>query len=138
MKNRKWIYLLIIILIALGYSFLDRPQNNIETMERMISKHIKTNQTVTIYNAIHVEDYRLVSYILETKDRFEKVGYANFILNSKGKYELLNIVNPDRVIEKGDDITIYEFSNLKSQSESVKRMMDLELKLNNVIYENFI
>lgn len=121
MKIKKWFLFIAIIFVLGAYVFYSRHQDEVTTMEKMISKHIKTKEIVTIYNAINVDDYSLVSYIIEGKNRYEKVGYAMFILDSKGNYELLNIVEPDRVIEMADDITIYEFLNLKSQFPQVNR-----------------
>ncbi len=115
MKNKKWIFSIVIIFILIAYVFLSRPRDNIALMEKLISKHIKTKQSVTLYNATVIDNHRLVSYILKDAERYQEVGYAHFRINSKGKYELLNLIEPDKIIEKASDITIYEFSQLKSE-----------------------
>lgn len=116
MKNKKLIItitmIFILVIIFAIYILMFRPQNDLAVMEKLISKHIKTNQSVTIYNATHINNHRLMSYILIGQDKYQGVGYAHFKINDKSKYELLNVFEPDEIIEKASDITIYEFSNL--------------------------
>lgn len=59
MKNKKCIFSISIILILIAYVLRSRPQDEISSMGKMISKQTKTNQTVTMYNTIIIDDYRL-------------------------------------------------------------------------------
>ncbi len=113
MKNKKWILLTAVICILVFCFFKSRPQDTIALMENMISKHIKAKHSIMVYNQIVIDNHRLVSYVQEGKEGYQEVGYAHFILNDKGKYKLHNIVESDKIIEKGKDITIYEFSKLE-------------------------
>lgn len=112
MKNKKWIIAIIMILILTIYVVMFRPQDDISLMGKLILKHINSNQSITIYNATIVDNSKLVSYILSSQDKYQGVGYAHFKINSKGKYELLNVIEPDKITEKASDITIYEFYKL--------------------------
>lgn len=119
MKNKKWIIAIIMIFIFTIYVVMSRPQDSITLMEKLISKHIDTNQSIIIYNQIKVDNHNLVSYILSSKDKYQGVGYAHFKINNKGKYELLNVIEPDKITEKTRDITIYEFYKLREEFSSL-------------------
>lgn len=119
MKNKKWIFIIMlisIIFILIAYNFYSRrPQGYSTSMEKLISKHIKTRKPIIIYNAIVIDDHHFVSYILEGQKGYQEVGYAHVRTNSDGKDELINIIKPDKTTEVAKDITIYEFSRLKSE-----------------------
>jgi hypothetical protein len=115
MKNKKWIIAIIMISILTIYVVMSRSQDNITNMEKQISKHIDSNQSITIYNATIGENSKLVSYILSRKDKYQGVGYAHFKINNKGKYELLNVIEPNKITEKASEITIYEFYKYREE-----------------------
>ncbi len=115
MKNKKWIIATIMIFILTIYVVMSRPQDDITLMGKLISRHIDSNHSITIYNAIVVDEHKLVSYILSSEDKYEGVGYAHFQINNKGKYELLNVIEPDKITEEARDITIYEFHKLREE-----------------------
>ncbi len=118
MKNKKWIFVIMlisIIFILIAYNFYSRPQGYSTVMEKLISNHIKTRKPIVIYNSIVIDDHHFVSYILEDPKGYQEVGYAHVRTNSNGKYELINIIKPDKTTEVARDITIYEFSRLKSE-----------------------
>lgn len=127
MKNKKLIIAITVIfilaIIFTIYTLRFRPQNDLILMEELISKHIKTNQSVTIYNETHVNNYRLVSYILMAEDRYKGVAYALFKINHKGKYELINVFEADKVTEKASDITIYQFPNFIIDEVKISRSL---------------
>lgn len=117
MKNKKWLFLLFIIfilIVCLSIVIMSRPKNDIASIEKMISKRIRTNKTVMLYNEIVIDDHRLISYILKDAQEYQKVGYAHFRINRDGIYELINVIDEDKITKKVHDITIYEFSQLKA------------------------
>lgn len=118
MKRKGWAFLIIIMLIIIAYIFLSQPKNDIAQIEKQISKSIKSKGSVLIYNVIIADNHELMSYIQRDGDKYEQVGYAHFVRN-KGKYELLNVIKPDKVIEKASDITIYEFSHLNLEISEI-------------------
>jgi hypothetical protein len=115
MKNKKWLIAIIVIFILIIYVVISRPQDDGTLKVKLISRHINTDQSITLYNAIIVDNHSLVSYILSSKDKYQGVGYAHFKKNNKGKYELLNVIEPDKITEKASDITIYEFYKLTEE-----------------------
>lgn len=131
MKNKKWIIAIIIIFILTIYVVMSRPQDDGTLMVKLISKHINNGQSITLYNAINVDNHSLVSYILSSKDKYQGVGYAHFIINNKGKYELLDIIEPDKIIEKASDITIYEFYKL---SEEFSKFITNEVSIGSSLF----
>lgn len=110
---------------------MSRPQDDGTLMVKLISKHINNGQSITLYNAINVDNHSLVSYILSSKDKYQGVGYAHFIINNKGKYELLDIIEPDKIIEKASDITIYEFYKL---SEEFSKFITNEVSIGSSLF----
>lgn len=130
MKRKKWIFLIIIVFIIIAYIFLTQPKDDIALMEKQISKYIKAEQAVLIYNAIIIDNHELISYIQKDGDKYQQVGYAHFIINNNGKYELLNVVRPDKIIEEASDITVYEFSKLNLE------VPDLSTNLSTFIISN--
>lgn len=121
MKNKKWyfsIFVTVILIVCISIVIISRPKNDIDSMEKMISKRIRTNKTVMIYNAIVIDDYELVSYILKDSQEYQKVGYAHFIINRNGNYELINVIDADKTTKKAHDITAYEFSQLELEDFS--------------------
>ena len=115
MKNKKWIIAITMAFILTIHFVMSRPQDNITLREKLISKHINTNQSITLYNVIINDNHSFVSYIISSKDKYQGVGYAHFIINNKGNYELLNVIEPDKITEKASDITIYEFYKLREE-----------------------
>lgn len=116
MKNKKWIFLLFVVFILIVYIsivFMTHPKNDIASREKMISKRIKTNETVMIYNSIVGDDYRLSSYVLKGEEEYQKAGYGHFRKNRDGNYELIDIIDADTVTKEAHDIILYEFSELK-------------------------
>lgn len=98
-----------------------RPKSDIALMEKMISKRIKTNKRVIAYNTIVADNYRLVSYIVEDVQEYKNVGYARFKISRNGNYELINVIDADKVTKKAHDITVYEFSQLKAGDFSINK-----------------
>lgn len=122
MKKKKWIFSVAMIFILIGcisIVIMSRPKNDITSMEKMISKRIKANETVMVYNEIVIDDYRLDSYILKDAKEYQKVGYALFRVNRDGNYEILNVIDADKTIKIADDITLYEFSQLRAGDFSI-------------------
>ncbi len=105
--------MIFILIVCISIVIISRPKSNIASMEKMISKRIKTNKTVMVYNGTVIDDYRLVSYILKDPQEYQKVGYAQFRINRNGNYELINVIDADKTTKKAHDITVYEFSQLK-------------------------
>lgn len=131
MKNKKWIIPIIMIFILIIYIVMSRPKDDLALMEKLISKHLNTNQSLVLYNSINVDNHSLMSYILSSKDKYQGVGYAHFKVGDNGKYELLNIVQPDKTTEKASDITIYEFSKLK---EEFSELITDEVKISKSLF----
>lgn len=52
-------------------------------MEKMISKRIRTNETVKVHNMIAINDYRLASYILKDSDGDSKAKYNFYDKNGE-------------------------------------------------------
>ena len=115
LEKYKWFIVITFIIIFIMYAVTSRPKDEIALMEKLISKDSNTNQSITIYNEIIIDDHRLVSYILSKKNKYQGVEYAHFKRNSKGKQELLTIIEPSRIIEEVSDISMYEFSNLEEE-----------------------
>lgn len=116
MKNKKLIILVSAIVVLVACAFIvimTRPKNDIEAMERMIEKRTRTNDTVMMYNMTVIDDHRLASYTLEDAQSYKKVGYAHFIINKDSNYELIDVIDADKITKKTDDITVYEFSEMK-------------------------
>ncbi|QZY54534.1 hypothetical protein [Crassaminicella profunda] len=71
----------------------------------MISKQIKAKETIMIYNMDVVDDHRLVGYLIEDEQKYENFGFALFEMNKKGNYELINVIDADKicisVVKKG-------------------------------------
>jgi len=103
-----------ILIVCISIVIMSRPKNDIASREKMISEQIRTNETVMIYNAIVVDDYRLSSYILKDVEKYQKVGYALFRMNRDGKYELISVIDADKTTNKAHNISLYEFSQLKA------------------------
>lgn len=118
MNRKRLAFLITMIIIIVGYIILVQPKDDITKMEKQISKHIKAKQSVLIYNATHIDNHRYMSYIQRDGDEYQQVGYAHFITNNQGKYELLDIIKPDKVVEKASDITIFEFFKSNNISEN--------------------
>ncbi|WMJ77300.1 MULTISPECIES: hypothetical protein [unclassified Sedimentibacter] len=131
MKNKKWIFAISMILVLTIYVVMSRPQDAVTSMEKLISKNINTNQSITIYNSIVIDNHRLVSYILSSKDEYQGVGYAHFKVNNKGKYELLNVIEPDKITEKASNITIYEFNKVR---EEISELITNEVSINKSLF----
>ncbi len=131
MKNKKWILAISMIVVLIIYVVVSRPQDAMTSMEKLISKNINTNQSITIYNSIGIDNHRLVSYILSSKDELQGVGYAHFKVNNKGKYELLSIIEPDITAEKSSNITIYEFNKLR---EELSELITNEVSINTSLF----
>jgi len=131
MKMKKWTFLIIIMFIIIAYIFLSQPKDDITLMEKQISKYIKAKQSVLIYNAINIDNHELMSYIKKDGDKYQQVGYAHFTINNKGKYELLNVVRPDKIIEKASDIIVYEFSKLNLEVPNLSTNLSIFIISNN-------
>ena len=108
------IFVIFILIVCISIVIMSRPKNDIASREKMISEQIRTNETVMIYNAIVVDDYRLSSYILKDVEKYQKVGYALFRMNRDGKYELISVIDADKTTNKAHNISLYEFSQLKA------------------------
>lgn len=102
---------------------MSRPQNDIASMEKMISKQIKAKETVIAYNMDVVDDYRLVGYLIEDEQKYEEFGFALFEMNKKGNYKLVNVIDPDKIAKEIDDIIVYEFSQFKLGDFSQPRQL---------------
>lgn len=120
MKSKKWFILIFIIFILITYFVVSRPKYDIDIIQKLISKHINADKTVELFNMTVVVNHQLVSYTLKDSKGYKEVGYAHILYNSKNKYEVLNIIEPDKIIEKSGDINLYEFSNLKSEFSSLE------------------
>ena len=131
MKNKKWISAIIMIFILIIYIVMYRPKDDLALMEKLISKHINTNQSIILYNAINIDNHSLMSYILSSKDKYQGIGYAHFKINNKGKYELLNVIEPEKITEKASDITIYEFYRL---IEEFSKLITNEVSINTSLF----
>lgn len=131
MNRKKWTLLIIIILIIIAYIFLSQSKDDLDLMEKQISKYIKAKQSVLIYNATIIDNHELMSYIQKDGDKYQQVGYAHFIINNKGKYELLNVVKPDKIIEKASDVIIYEFLNLNLENPNLSTNPSIFIISNN-------
>ncbi len=131
MKRKKWTFLIIIMFIIIVYIFLSQPKDNIAILEKQISKYIKAKESVLIYNAIIIDNHKLMSYIQKDGDKYKQVGYAHFIKNNKGKYELLNVIVPDKIIEKASDIIVYEFSKLNLEVPKLSTNLSIFIISNN-------
>ena len=117
MTSKKSIFsisVIFILIVCISIVIMSRPKNDIASREKMISEQIRTNETVMIYNAIVVDDYRLSSYILKDVEKYQKVGYALFRMNRDGKYELISVIDADKTTNKAHNISLYEFSQLKA------------------------
>lgn len=115
MKKKGWLIGITAIFILIIYFLMSQEQDGINRMEKLISEEIKSNGSITIYNDTHIDDYRLVSYIKGNKTKYDKIGYAHLIIDSKGKYELLNIIQADKITEQANNIKLYEFYNLEEK-----------------------
>ncbi len=131
MKRKKWTILIIIIFIIISYIFLTQPKDDIAKMEKQISKYIQAKQSVLIYNAINVDNHKLMSYVQKDGDKYQQVGYAHFIRNNKGKYELIDVARPDRIIEHASDIIEYEFSELNLEVPNLSTNLSTFIISNN-------
>lgn len=120
MKDKKWVVLVFIVLILITYLWISSPKNDLEKLERLITKHINAKQTVEIFNKTVVDNHQLVSYIVKESNEYKQVGYAHILYNDNNKYEVLNIIEPNKTIEKSDDINLYEFTNLKPEFSSLE------------------
>lgn len=120
MKNKKVIILVsaIVVLLACIIVIMTRSKNDIEAKERMIKRQIRTNDTVMVYNEIVIDNHRLDSYTVEDEKSYKKVGYAHFILNEKNNYELVEVIDADKITRITDDIMVYEFLEMKVEGFS--------------------
>ncbi|NLV88338.1 MAG: hypothetical protein GX021_03085 [Tissierellia bacterium] len=120
MKTGKFLYIIIAISILIIYLIISSPRDVITSIEKMISKELKTKHIATIFNVIVIDDYnRLASYVLKNGDKYEKVGYAYFRLNNKGSYELIDLIDADNIAEKANNIIAYEFLKLNQHISSL-------------------
>ena len=116
MKNKKHsllISMIFTLIVYISIIIISRPKNDITSIEKIISKQIKTNKTIIAYNSNVSDNHELVSYIIKDEQGYQKVGYAYFNINRNGNYELINVIDADKTTKKANDITIYEFSQLK-------------------------
>lgn len=116
MKKKKWIFILFIIFIlVVCISIKSRfgSKSDIDTMEKLISNQIRTDETVIIDTMDVMNEHRLVCYILENDQFYQKVGYADFKINKKGSYELIKVVDADKVSKLTQDIALYQFTQFK-------------------------
>lgn len=119
MKIKYWVFAMITTFILIMYCFISSPRDMITSMEKMVSRELKTKHTVTLFNTIVINDYRLTSYVLKNVDEYEKVGYVCFRLNNNGNYELINLIDADNITEEADNIFVYEFSKLDEYISSI-------------------
>jgi len=131
MNRKRWFFLITIIIIIVGYIILVQPKDDITKMEKQISKHIKAKQLVLIYNATYIDNHRYMSYIEGEGDKYQQVGYAHFLINNQGKYEHLDIIKPDKVIEKAKDIAIFELFKLNLEDYNILVNSDIFIISNN-------
>ncbi|QZY53942.1 hypothetical protein [Crassaminicella profunda] len=126
MKNKKLNFSILAIFILIVCVFIlnmPRPQNDIASMEKMISKQIKAKETVVVYNMDVVDDYRLVGYLIEDEQKYEKFGFALFKVNKKDNYEFINAIDADKTTKETTDIIVYEFSQFKLGDFSQPRQL---------------
>lgn len=134
MKSKNWVFAIITTFILIMYFFISSPRDNIASMEKMISRELKTEHKVTIFNTIIINDYRLTSYVLENVDKYEKVGYVCFRLNNNGNYELINLIDADDITEKADNIFVYEFSKINEYLSS--QIIDFSIGKSSFVISN--
>jgi hypothetical protein len=116
MKKKKLIFSISTIFVLIVCIFIvitSGPKNDITAMEKLISKRIRTNKTVVIYSMNVIYEHRLVSYVIEDAQVYQKAGYADFIINKDGNYELINVIDADKVTKITHDIALYQFSPFK-------------------------
>ncbi|WP_409228929.1 hypothetical protein [Gudongella sp. SC589] len=119
MKIKNWAFVIITAFILIVYGLISSPRDEITSMKNIISRELKTKNTVTIINTIVINDYRLTSYVLKDADEYEKAGYVYFRINNSGNYELISLIDADNITEKVDNIFAYEFSELDENISSI-------------------
>lgn len=114
MRNKNSIFILIIIIIlAFVLSSCLKNQSELEVMESLISNYVNSNESVTAYHEIIIDNQSLVGFIVEDKNGYQDLNYAHFI-SKDNRTDILNIIEADKTIEIEEDIKLYEFSNLES------------------------
>ena len=123
MKIKNWAFVIITAFILIVYGLISSPRDEITSMKNIISRELKTKNTVTIINTIVINDYRLTSYVLKDADEYEKAGYVYFRINNSGNYELISLIDADNITEKVDNIFVYEFSELDEYISSISSII---------------
>lgn len=116
MRNNKFsisIIILLVILLSIGCSVSNKSKAYTDVVEELIKKELKTRKKITVYNSIVVDDHSFDSFILEDNGIYDEVGYIHFKRDNNGKYEVIEIIKPDKVEEKAEGIRSYEFLGLK-------------------------